>query len=195
MFHSVPPKNCTHQHAQSSELDVKQGDITAEVIEHLSTSCAECSSKTIAKPSFKCYDGSPTRVTYRARLEGTSETDSDTLISLIEEWVRGEPSIGVAGVLMTVDPQCSVAISSLSEEECSTPLPPSTTDSTESPTNASTTDTGTNNPSSSDSTIAAITGGVMAVVIILIIVIFVIIIVAMFLKNRRKKLTLSEPEK
>ena len=62
----IPPKICTHQHAQSSELVVKQGDITAEVIEHLSTSCAECSSKTIAKPSFKCHNGSPSHVTHGA---------------------------------------------------------------------------------------------------------------------------------
>ena len=180
LSHCVPPKNCTHQHTQNSDgLDVKQGDITAEVIEHLSTSCAECSSKIIAKPSFKCYDDSPSHVTYRARLEGTSETDSDTLISLIEEWVRDEPSIGVAGVLMTVDPQCSVAISSLNEGECSTPP---LTDSTESPTGTS----------SSDSTIAAITGGAMAVVIVIVITIFVAIIAAMILKSRRGNLTLNK---
>ena len=151
------------------------GDITTEVIEHLSTSCAECSSKIIDKPSFKCYDDSPSHVTYRAKLEGTSETDSDSLISLIEEWVRGGPTISVAGVLMTVDPQCSVVISSLKEGECSTPPP---TDSTEPPTNTS--------------TVAAITGGVMAVVIVIVIAIFIAIIAAMILKSRRGNLTLNK---
>ena len=149
-------------------------------------------------------------MTYRARLEGTSETDSNSLISLIEEWVRGGTSVVVARVLITVDPQCSVAISSLSEEECSTPPP---TDSTEPPTNASTTDTATTdtiNPSSMissdttdptvstdkedsfDTTIAGITGGVVAVVIVLIIAIFITVIVAMILKNRRGSLTLKD---
>ena len=62
-------------------------------------------------------------MTYRARLEGTSETDSGSLISLIEQWVRGGASVIVTGVLMTVDSDCSVAITHLSEPECSPPLP------------------------------------------------------------------------
>ena len=73
---------------------------------------------------ISCFEESPSFVTYRTRLEGTSETDSNSLISLIEEWVRGGgTSVIVTGILMTVDPHCSVAISSLSEPECS-PAPP-----------------------------------------------------------------------
>ena len=64
-------------------------------------------------------------MTYRARLEGTSETDSDSLISLIEDWVRGGgASVIVTGILMIVDSHCSVAISSLREPECSTNVAP-----------------------------------------------------------------------
>ena len=75
--------------------------------------------------SFSCFEESPSFLTYRARLEGTSETDSGSLVSLIEVWVRGGgASVIVTGVLMTVDSQCSVAISSLSEPECSKPSPP-----------------------------------------------------------------------
>ena len=64
-------------------------------------------------------------MTYRARLEGTSETDSDSLISLIEDWVRGGgASVIVTGILMRIDPNCPVVISSLSELECFKPIPP-----------------------------------------------------------------------
>ena len=41
---------------------------------------------------------------------GNSETDSGSLISLIEEWVSGGASIIMAGVLVTVDSGCSVAL-------------------------------------------------------------------------------------
>ena len=102
-------------------------------------------------------------VTYRARLEGTSETDSGSLISLIEEWVSSGASIIVTGVLMTVDSECSVAISSLSEGECLT----------------------SNSSASSSSDTGAIIAGV--VVIILIIAITIIIIAAvtlMIVKHR-----------
>ena len=92
------------------------------MLEELTDSCSDCgiTSDIIDKQSFSCFPESPTYVTYRARLEGTSETDSGSLISLIEEWVSGGASIIVAGVLMTVDSECSVAISSLREGECLT---------------------------------------------------------------------------
>ena len=85
----------------------------------LQASCGECVSEmVIDNQFFVCYPESPSHVTYRTRLEGTSERESGSLISLIEEWVRGGASVIVTGVLMTVDPDCSVAISSLSEGEC-----------------------------------------------------------------------------
>ena len=96
------------------------------VLELLEASCTECTSENIERQSFSCYEESPTFVTYRARLEGTSETESDSLISLIEDWVRGGgASVIVTGILMTVDSHCSVAISSFSEPECSKPTPTS----------------------------------------------------------------------
>ena len=105
----------------------------------------ECAPETIDNQFFVCYPESPSHVTYRARLEGTSERGSDSLISLIEDWVRGGPGVIVTGVLMTVDPNCSVAISSLSEREC---LPPPTDPPTTNPpnTDATTEDSSTEPP-------------------------------------------------
>ena len=104
--------------------------ITSAVLQQLTVSCTECgvTSDIIDTPSFACFPESPTSVTYRARLEGTSETDSGSLISLIEEWVRDGTSIIITGVLMTVDSECSVTISSLSEGECHQPPSDPTTD-------------------------------------------------------------------
>ena len=108
-------------------------DITSAVLEELTESCAECgiSSDIIDRESFACFPESPTHVTFRARLGGSSETDSGSLISLLESWVSGGATIIVSGVLMTVDAECSVAISSLSEGECSTEAPASSTDNTD----------------------------------------------------------------
>ena len=96
-------------------------DITNEVLDQLTASCADCdiTKDIIDKQSFSCFSESPSHVTYRARLEGTSETDSGSLISLIEEWVRGGVDIVVMGLLIKVDSQCLVEISSFSEGECS----------------------------------------------------------------------------
>ena len=100
-------------------------NVTTAIQDELTASCPECgiNNNTIDRESFTC---SSSYVTYRARLEGTTQADSLYLISLIEDWVEsGGASIIVTGVILTVDSQCPVAISSLSEGECSpTILPP-----------------------------------------------------------------------
>ena len=107
-------------------------------------------------------------MTFRARLGGSSETDSSSLISLLESWVSGGATIIVTGVLMTVDTECSVAISSLSEGEC---VPDAMT-------------TGT-----SSSSTGAIIGGVVGIlVVVLIIAVSVFGTVALILKSRRGEL-------
>ena len=148
---------------------MRLGDITSAVLDQLTLSCTECgiTSDIIDKPSFAYYSESPSSVTYRARLEGTSETNSTTLISLIVEWVSDGASIIVTGVLMKVDPECSVAISSLSEGECSSTLTPTThVEGNVSPPNT-----------------VPIIGGVVAVILIITIAV-VIIIMTLILKYR-----------
>ena len=110
----------TNHTLQVVVTEEKLDDILNAVLEHLKVPCPECSAVIIDEQSFSCYEESPTHVTYRARLSGTSERASDSLISLIEDWVRVGPTIIVTGVLLTVDSHCSVAISSPSDPECST---------------------------------------------------------------------------
>ena len=160
---------------QVSSTDQKLSDITAAVVEQLQTSCVECAPEMIDNQFFVCYPESPSHVTYRARLEGTSERGSDSLISLIEDWVRGGPGVIVTGVLMTVDSHCSVAISSLSEGECPAP----------DPTVTGSDDGGT--------TTAIIAGAVVAIVIIAI-TIAIVIIVFLVLKSRRRELSLKSSD-
>ena len=159
-------------------------------MDQLTASCSDCgiTSDIIDTRSFACYPESPTHVTYRARLEGTSETDSGSLISLIEDWVRGGPSIVVDGVLMTVDKKCSVAISSLNEGEC-LEIPP-ITDPT------ATTATSSNANGSGSTNTAIIIGVTLTAVIVLSIVIAVtvVIIVALVLKTRRGDLSIKKAE-
>ena len=99
---------------------MKLGDITREVVEKVVALCPDCgfTDVSIDKPLFSCYSDSPSFVTYQARLEGTSLTESDHFISLIEQWVMGGASVIVSGVLMKMDSKCLVEISDLSEDEC-----------------------------------------------------------------------------
>ena len=176
---------------QTTSTEQKLEDITSAVLEELTDSCAECgiSSDIIDRQSFSCFPESPTHVTFRARLGGSSETDSVSLISLLESWVSGGATIIVTGVLMTVDAECSVAISSLSEGECSmtTTQPPDTTAS------SATTSDGSTSQSSTDNT-AAIIGGVVAVVFIIALTVLIFGIVALVLRSRRREFSIRKAE-
>ena len=169
--------------------------------------CTRCGVTTdnIDEEAFRCFP-SPTHVTYyRARLGGTLETNSSELISLLEEWVRGGPSVTVNRVIMTVDPNCYVVISSLSEEECLPPptLSPTTAALTSKSVTSMTDPPSTMNPepsievmdTSTDQTYSlpdntpAIIGAVAAMIAILIIAITVAVIAFAALKYRHRNLS------
>ena len=168
---------------------MKTEDITSAILKQLTISCTECDIITLVidTPSFACFSESPTSVTYRAGLKSISETDSGSLISLIEDWVSGGTSIIVTGVLMTVDSKCSVAISSLSEGECQPPPANPTTDrvTTPDPTSDPVTDSST-----TDNT-AAIIGGVVAVVLIITFAV-VAIVMTLILKIRCENVSIGK---
>ena len=149
----------------------KLKDITSTILEQLTDSCIRCgiTNDIIDKQLFICYPESPTYVTYRARLEGTSETDSGSLISLIEDWVNSGDSVSVTGVLLAVDTDCPVAISSLNDGGCSPP--------------ASTTSSTTHSTASSSNNTTAIIGGAVAIILIIASVIVLIAIIILKLKR------------
>ena len=105
---------------QADSTSLKLADITSTVQEGLNDSCqCQISTDSIDEESFACSEDSSNYVTYQARLSGTSEQDSASLISLIEDWVATGPTIRVRGVLMRVGEECSAIISDLSEGVCS----------------------------------------------------------------------------
>ena len=104
--------------AQNENRDSKLEDIAGSVLNVLTQECNSCTSSIISEANFTCDPESPTHVTYRARLEGTSETDSSYFISLIEAWVTMGTTVTVGGEILTVSPNCPVSISSLEEELC-----------------------------------------------------------------------------
>ena len=170
-----------YQHfPQSNNRDAKLNDVSKEVLDQLTASCAEChiTSDIIDKQSFSCFPDSPSHVTYRARLQGTSETDSSSLISLMEKWVDDGATIVVIGLLIKVDTKCSVQISSFNEGECFMTINPNSTPGPNAGPTDSTTDSAGNTISP-----GPIIGGIAAV--ILIIAISVIIVVVLILKYRR----------
>ena len=157
-------------------------DITSALLQQLISSCPDCRMKDIDMQLIDC--GSESVIVYRARLEGTSQTDSSSLISLIEDWVTTGPSFIVTGILMKVDSECAVVISSLSDGECTQ----TSTDSSPSSTSSS--------QASSDTPSTAIIGGVVAIVIALIVGVVIVIVSVLRVKAQqmREKMVIKEPE-
>ena len=155
-------------------------DITSAVLLKLMELCRVCgvTDDIINMTSLDC--GSESVIVYRARLEGTSQTDSGSLISLIEDWVNTAPRVLVRDVLMKVDSGCSVAISSLNEEsECSNAI-------TQPP--VAITSSGSSSVTTSLSTVT----GVAAAILIIIIVLVSIIVLLKFRGSRiRNTVTVS----
>ncbi|CAI7992557.1 hypothetical protein GBAR_LOCUS1042, partial [Geodia barretti] len=187
------PTSCSEE--ISSERSLKLEHITAAVVKELKSSCSECGTEMIDNQRFVCYPESPSFLTYRARLEGTSETDSGSLVSLIEVWVRGGgASLVVTGVQMTVDSHCSVAISSLSQPpQCSPSSTPTATATSSPSTDMAPVDRSSDEEPAQVSN--AIIGGIVAVVLIIAITIAVITIVFLVLNERRGGASLMSSNK
>ena len=167
---------------QVSSTDEKLKDITSAVLEELRKSCTDCAiTNDIVDEEFFSLCESPKYVMYRARLEGTSQIDSSSLVSLIAKWVSGGPKIIVTKIQMAVDSECSVAISG----ECGQITTEPATGVTETPTVA----VDTRDTSAPQAGNAALVGGITAVAIILIIAITIIVvaIVALAIVRHRQK--------
>ena len=157
------------QHAERREASRQ---ITNAVMEQLISSCTDCND-IIDMQSLDC--ASESVIIYRARLEGTSQRDSGSLISVIETWVSSEPSFIVTELLMTVDSQCTVVILSLSDHG----------DCTQTITDTNTTPSSSSSDSTSSNTAAIIGGSVVAVVIVIVIGVVTVAIVALVIKSHQ----------
>ena len=97
-------------------------DVRTVILKQLKDSCNDCgiTNDVIDMQTLICCPESPEKLVYRARLHlhGTSQADSDRLISLLEEWVKTGSTVNVTGILLTVDTGCPVEVTSLSEDEC-----------------------------------------------------------------------------
>ena len=172
---------------QTARTGERLEDITHEVLDELSITCSDCGDVTINEQSFSCFRESPTHVTYRARIEGNSKTNSSHLVSLLEKWVRsGGARIIVTQILLTVDPHCSVAIPSLTYDmECEQMMIVMSTSHVEM--EPATTMTITPDVESQPSNNTRIIGGFMAIIIILILIITVVVVAIVIVRHRQKK--------
>lgn len=104
---------------QSEGTEQKARDIEHAIIGVLITQCqCDLLADRITGGVFKCFPQSSQAVTYRAFIHGSINLTAFDLIVLLERWLVMDPTIVIQRVLMAVDKACTVAISSLADEEC-----------------------------------------------------------------------------
>ena len=164
---------CVIVHLQNYSTSLKLAEVTSTLREVLSDLCqCQITTDSIDEESFACPEDSSNYVTYRARLSGTSEQDSASLISLIEDWVATGPAIDIRGILMILGDRCSATISDLSEGVCSS--------------------SGAQTGSTSAGTIAG--GSVAVAVALILIVVVVVVLTVLTMRSRRGKFSLKKEE-
>ena len=114
----------------------KLTDITTAIIHQMTFLCTDCNitGDIIDNQDLTCSMKSPSYVIYSARIKATFNTDRITLISMIEEWIDSDDmvvTIITTGIVLTINPQCPVIISSHNDEECLSVTMPTSEGSTD----------------------------------------------------------------
>ena len=134
-----------------------------EMVSELKLRC-NCNINTshISSTGFRCFSSSSNAVTFRGLISGLSQVAAPQLIDYLEDWISSGTTISVQAQLLSIEADCSVAISSLGEEGCQ--------------------------PSSPASNIStALLGSVVVIVVFIAMVIMAIVIVVLTLLKRRAK--------
>ena len=77
-------------------------------------------SSNILEERFVCFTPqSPHHVTYRARINRTSQATIGQLVIFIQQWVMTSHSILIQGVQLNIDRTCDSVISTFDDAECS----------------------------------------------------------------------------
>ena len=125
----------------------------------------------ITSSAFQCFPDSPQAVTYRAVLHGTTSAFSAEIISHIEQWVSEGVTISIQNVLIDIDTNCVIEITSNRDGECGV-----TAESTVVTVIAK-------EPSN-----GGIIGGMVSMVVICILTVVIIVSMGLFLKWRKTKM-------
>ena len=161
---------------QAEDTGLKLESINSAVLESTQELCGQCGfiGDRLTNAVFQCFPASPEAVTYHAKLHGTTSTNSTQLISHIERWTaQGTAAATIQQVLLRVDRSCTVAVSTLVDDECQKR-------------NVISTDSisGNNN----NNIIIFVSGGVIATVTAVVVILIVVITVTICVrKNKRHK--------
>ena len=115
-------RNLTLTFFQNDDPIGKASEIANNVINKLQQLCqCNLAANIINIGGFICFTQSPQYVTYRAKIQGTTNVAALELISYIEQWVTSGVKVNVKAQFLNLQPFCTVPIISTNEDECEIP--------------------------------------------------------------------------
>lgn len=105
---------------QFSTLTERMTRVIQTIVDNTVSMCGSCGLTVnhVADGGFQCFTQGAHEVTFRAHLYATPTATLQQLIAHISHWVKNGASIAISGLLLTVDRQCDVVITSFSDPEC-----------------------------------------------------------------------------
>ena len=173
-------RNLTQTFFQNDDSIGKASEIANNVINELQQLCqCNLAANVINNGGFICFMQSPQYVTYRAKIQGTTNVAALELISYIEQWVTSGAILNVRAQFLNLQPFCTVPITSADEGECE--IPSQSTSELPMISTSTSISTETNGSSEYNTTVIAI---IIAVVCIVIIISTTLIIAIVFVRLR-----------
>lgn len=103
---------------QRTDSSEKTSDVVKQLVLQLTGSC-ECAitTKYIADGGVVC-SSEPGEVIFQGRIISTTTKNSIDLMTLLQEWVLGNPTVIIQGVQLKVESECSVQLETLGNTTC-----------------------------------------------------------------------------
>ena len=104
---------------QRTDSSEKTSDVVKQLVLQLTGSC-ECAitTKYIADGRLVCSSEPGEVVILQGRIISTTTKNSTDLVTLLQEWVLGNPTVIIQGVQLKVESECSVQLKTLGDTTC-----------------------------------------------------------------------------
>ncbi len=101
---------------QESELNYKIDAVLEAISQSLNAYCScDIQRSYFDDAHFMCNEIDKDRVILQARVAGTSQSDSKTLLDYLELWLQSSPKVAIRGKLLSTDARCDVSIESIGD--------------------------------------------------------------------------------
>ena len=111
--------SCQDYTKDSSNNPIKIQSIINQLTEIIVRMCScEFTNEHFTNGFLRCFDESPTTVTFRTQISRTIQTSSSELVPYIEQWIESTEGLVVNGLYLVLVKDCPLVIESFDSSVC-----------------------------------------------------------------------------